>query len=132
MFEAKLAEPGGPQKHPVEQNPRHKPYKFKHVCAEGLAAQDPFNLAHVKQIWPQKCEALGFKNARIRWGLGSSGHQVGSWIAAGISYLACKPQELNTTRNWALGCLALSLGWAWDGLGVDLGGCWDGLEMSNF
>ena len=116
----------------MKPNPRHKPYKFKHVCAEGLAAQDPFNLAQVKQFWPKRCEALGFKNARIRWGLRFSGHQVGCWIAASISYLACELQELNTSRNWALGCLAIGLGWAWDGLGVDLGGAWDGLKMSNF
>ena len=105
----------------MKPNPRHKPYKFKHVCAEGLAAQDPFNLAHVKQLWPQKCEALGFKNARISWGLGFWSYQVGSWIAASISYLACKPQELNTTRNWALKCLAIGLGWTGGGLGRGLG-----------
>ena len=88
-------------------------------------------------IWPM-LSRFGLKNVRL-WaskmleldrGLDSSGHQVGSWITAGISHLECEPQELNTTRNWALGCLAISLGWAWDGLeGEGLGRSWDGLKI---
>ena len=51
---------------------------------------------------------------RIRWGLGYSGYQLGSWLAVSILHLPCRPQEPNKGFG-CQNCIKPGPHWAWEG-----------------